>query len=198
MTGSRRLSARFGSLRRVCRPMSWSALSSLVAMPFGQLSPRKSESRACYLTNVAADKRSSDCAWRSHALLLTRLQLNFGVRRLSPFPKNVQANNRRACRNVSTLALALYPAWEHTRRQALEIVPCSKPSARSSMICFLLAFVATFRYAKSWNQHLRVALFPPYKKGVSGEKFGLLGWFVCSMYLATLNAPASFSILQGH
>jgi hypothetical protein len=52
------------------------------------------------------------------------------------------------------------------------------------MICFLLAFVATFPYAKSWNQHLRVALFPPYKKGVSGEKFGLLGWFVCSMYLA--------------
>src|SRR6266545_330486 len=61
--------------------MSWSALSSLVAMPFGQLSPRKSESRACYLTNVAADKRSSGCAWLCHALLLTRLQLNFGVMR---------------------------------------------------------------------------------------------------------------------
>src|SRR5213594_4106902 len=60
--------------------MSWSALSSLVAMPFGQLSPRKSESRACYLTNAAADKRSSGCAWLCHALLLTRLQLNFGVR----------------------------------------------------------------------------------------------------------------------
>jgi hypothetical protein len=45
-----------------------SALSSLVAMPFGQLSPRKSESRACYLTNVAADKRSSGCAWLCHAL----------------------------------------------------------------------------------------------------------------------------------
>src|ERR1700704_3986381 len=59
--------------------MSWSALSSLVAMPFGQLSPRKSESRACYLTNVAADKRSSGCAWLCHALLLTRLQLNLGV-----------------------------------------------------------------------------------------------------------------------
>jgi hypothetical protein len=44
-----------------------------VVMPFGQLSPRKSDSRACYLT---------------------------------PFPKNVQANNRRARRNVSTLALA--------------------------------------------------------------------------------------------
>src|SRR6266852_669244 len=61
--------------------MSWSALSSLVAMPFGQLSPRKSESRACYLTNVAADKRSSGCAWLCHALLLTRLQLNLGVKR---------------------------------------------------------------------------------------------------------------------
>jgi hypothetical protein len=48
-----------------------------------QLSPRKSESRACYLTNVAADKRSSGCAWLCHALLLTRLQLNFGVRPLS-------------------------------------------------------------------------------------------------------------------
>src|SRR5438046_2427432 len=60
--------------------MSWSALSSLVATPFGQLSPRKSESRACYLTNVAADKRSSGCAWLCHALLLNRLQLNFGVR----------------------------------------------------------------------------------------------------------------------
>src|SRR5712691_9634636 len=59
--------------------MSWSALSSLVAMPFGQLSPRKSESRACYLTNVAADKRSSGCAWLCHALILTRLQLNFVV-----------------------------------------------------------------------------------------------------------------------
>jgi hypothetical protein len=55
MTGSRGLSARFGSLRRICRPMSWSALSSRVAMPFGQLSPRKSESRACYRTNVAAE-----------------------------------------------------------------------------------------------------------------------------------------------
>ncbi len=85
----------------------------------------------------------------------------------------------------------LHPTWEHTRRQALEIVPCSKPSARSSMICFLLAFVAIFPYAKSRNKHLRVTLFPPYKKGVSGEKFGLLGWFVCSMYLATLNAPVS-------
>ena len=77
---------KIGSLRRVCRPMSWSALSSLVAMPFGQLSPRKSESRACYLTNVAADKRSSGCAWLCHALLLTRLQLNFGVRQLAPEP----------------------------------------------------------------------------------------------------------------
>src|ERR1700687_2055614 len=79
MIGSSGLSARFGSLRRVCRPMSWSALSSLVAMPFGQLSPRKSESRACYLTNVAADKRSSGCAWLRHALLLTRLQLNLAL-----------------------------------------------------------------------------------------------------------------------
>ena len=79
MTGSSGLSARFGSLRKVCRPMSWSALSSLVAMPFGQLSPRKSESRACYRTNVAADKRSSGCAWSWDALLLTRVRLNFGV-----------------------------------------------------------------------------------------------------------------------
>jgi hypothetical protein len=47
-----------------------------------QLGPRKFESRACYQTNVAADKRSSGCAWLCHALLLTRLQLNFGVRRL--------------------------------------------------------------------------------------------------------------------
>src|SRR5713101_3873764 len=31
-------------------PMAWSALSSLVAMPFGQLSPRKSESQ-CLLPN---------------------------------------------------------------------------------------------------------------------------------------------------
>ena len=76
-----------GKLRRVCRPMSWSALSSLVAMPFGQLSPRKSESRACYITNVAADKRSSGCAWLCHALLLTRLQLNFGVRKTSVSPR---------------------------------------------------------------------------------------------------------------
>jgi len=38
-----------------CRPMSWSALSSLVAMPFGQPGPRKSESRACCLTTVAAE-----------------------------------------------------------------------------------------------------------------------------------------------
>jgi hypothetical protein len=57
-------------------PMVWSALSSLVEMPFGQLSPRKSESRACYVTNVAAGKRSSGCAWLRHALLSTRLQLN--------------------------------------------------------------------------------------------------------------------------
>jgi hypothetical protein len=63
---------------KVCRPKSWSALSSLVAMPFGELSPRKSESRACYLTNVAAHKRSGGCAWLCHALSLTRLQLNFG------------------------------------------------------------------------------------------------------------------------
>jgi hypothetical protein len=65
--------------------MSWSALSSLVAMPFGQLSPRKSESRACYLTNVAADKRSSGCAWLRHALLLPR----FGVEEALAITKQV-------------------------------------------------------------------------------------------------------------
>ena len=41
-------------------PMAWNTrlrdLSSLVAMPFGQLGPSRSESRACYLTNVAADQ----------------------------------------------------------------------------------------------------------------------------------------------
>jgi hypothetical protein len=35
----------------------------------------------CGLTNVAADKRSDDCATLRAALLLTRLQLNLGVRR---------------------------------------------------------------------------------------------------------------------
>ena len=40
MTGSSGLSARLGSLRRVCRRISCSALSSLVTMPFGQRSPR--------------------------------------------------------------------------------------------------------------------------------------------------------------
>jgi len=32
-----------------------------------------------YLTNVAADKRSSGCAWLRRALLLTRLQLNLAL-----------------------------------------------------------------------------------------------------------------------
>jgi hypothetical protein len=30
--------------------------ATIVAMPFGQLSPRKFESGACWLTNVAGDK----------------------------------------------------------------------------------------------------------------------------------------------
>src|SRR5213593_2852805 len=67
-------------------------------MPFGQLGPRKSESRACYLTNVAADKRSSGCAWLCHALLLTRLQLNFGVR---PPAHGPSCNGSPHCRSPS-------------------------------------------------------------------------------------------------
>ena len=81
-------------------PMSWSALSSLVAMPFGRLSPRKSESRACYLTNVAADKGSSGCAWLCHALLLTRLQLNSGVRRHQTAVEDVLVQMQQHLRNM--------------------------------------------------------------------------------------------------
>ena len=40
-----------------------------------QSGPRKASASLCGLTNVAADKRSDDCATLRAALLLTRLQL---------------------------------------------------------------------------------------------------------------------------
>ena len=48
-----------------------------------QSGPRMASASLCGLTNVAADKRSDDCATLRAALLLTRLQLNLGVRQTS-------------------------------------------------------------------------------------------------------------------
>jgi hypothetical protein len=44
-----------------------------------QSGPRMASASLCGLTNVAADKRSDDCATLRAALLLTRSQLNLGV-----------------------------------------------------------------------------------------------------------------------
>ena len=57
--------------------IDWTAVYPLLAGM--QSGPRMASASLCGLTNVAADKRSDDCATLRAALLLTRLQLNVGV-----------------------------------------------------------------------------------------------------------------------
>lgn len=60
----------------------------------------------CGLTNVAADKRSDDCATLRAALLLTRLQLNLGVSQLR-LTSYVRCDVELLCRAVSSLQFSL-------------------------------------------------------------------------------------------
>src|SRR4051812_43356406 len=100
-------------------------------MPFGQLSPRKSESRACYLANVAADKRSSGCAWLCHALLLTRLQLNFGVSRTPAAPRlRRYASTLQLCNRFDeTFDAMAYVEQDRAKRKIVNIMAPSGVAA---------------------------------------------------------------------
>jgi hypothetical protein len=51
-----------------------------------QSGPRNASASLCVLTNVAADRRSDDCATLHAAVLLTRLQVNLDVTQATVLP----------------------------------------------------------------------------------------------------------------